>query len=56
MALATGVACRRCGGALQAEDAHQDRGKRKREPAPAVRPSATSHVRRSSGSEQDDVV
>lgn len=35
MALATGVACRRCGGTLEAEDAHEDRGKR--EPVLAVR-------------------
>jgi hypothetical protein len=35
MALATGVSCRRCGGALEAEDAHEDRGKR--EPVLAVR-------------------
>ena len=31
MTLATGVDCRRCDGTLQAEDAHEDRGKR--EPA-----------------------
>ena len=47
MVLATGVACRRCGGTLQAEEAHPDRGKR--EPALAVSPSATGLVRRASG-------
>jgi hypothetical protein len=35
MGLVTGVACRRCGGTLQAEDAHEDRGNR--EAGPAVR-------------------
>jgi hypothetical protein len=35
MALVTGVACRRCGGTLQADDAHEDRGDR--EAGPAVR-------------------
>ncbi len=44
MALATGVACRRCGGTLQADDAHEDRSKR--EPVLAVRASATGDVRR----------
>jgi hypothetical protein len=38
MALATGVACRRCGGTLKAEEAHPDRGKR--EPVEAVRAAA----------------
>jgi hypothetical protein len=47
MALATGVVCRRCGGTLEAEDAHEDRGKR--EPVLAVRASATGLVRRASG-------
>ena len=35
MGLVTGVACRRWGGTLQAEDAHEDRGNR--EAGPAVR-------------------
>jgi hypothetical protein len=47
MVLVTGVACRRCGGTLQADDAHEDRGER--QPALAVSPSATGHVRRTSG-------
>jgi len=47
MALATAVACRRCGGTLRAEDAHEARGKR--EPVLAVRASATGLVRRASG-------
>jgi hypothetical protein len=38
MALATGVACRRCGGTLEAEDVHEDQGKRER--VLAVRASA----------------
>jgi hypothetical protein len=47
MALATGVACRRCGGTLEAAGAHEDRGKR--EPLLAVRASAAGLVRRASG-------
>ena len=43
MALATGVACRRCGGTLEAEDAQQDQGKRER--VLAMRASATGVVR-----------
>jgi hypothetical protein len=39
MALATGVACRRCGGTLEAEAAHEARGKR--EPVLAVRAPTT---------------
>jgi hypothetical protein len=37
----------RCGGTLQADDAREDRGER--QPALAVSPSATGHVRRTSG-------
>jgi len=38
MALVTGVACRRCGGTLQAEDAHEDRGNREAGTGRARRP------------------
>ena len=47
MALATGVACRRCGGTLKAEEAHADRGKR--EPVQAVRTAASGLKRLPSG-------
>jgi hypothetical protein len=47
MALATGVACRRCGGTLKAEEAHTDRGKR--EPVQAVRAAAYGFERLPSG-------
>ena len=38
MALATGVACRRCGGTLKVDEAHTHRGRR--EPVQAVRAAA----------------
>ena len=47
MALATGVACRRCGGTLKAEEARADRGKR--EPVQAVRTAASGLERLPSG-------
>ena len=47
MALATGVACRRCGGTLKAEEAHTRRGKR--EPVQAVRAAAYGLERLPSG-------
>jgi len=47
MALATGVACRRCGGTLKAEAAHTDRAER--EPVQAVRAAAHGLERLSSG-------
>ena len=47
MALATGVACRRCGGTLKAEGAHTHRGRR--EPVQAVRATAYGLERQSSG-------
>jgi hypothetical protein len=47
MALAFGVACRRCGGALKAEGAHLHRGPR--EPVQAVRAATYGLERRSSG-------
>jgi hypothetical protein len=47
MALATGVACRRCGGTLKAEGANMHRGKL--EPAEAVRAAAYGLKRLPSG-------
>jgi ribosomal protein S27AE len=47
MALATGVACGRCGGTLKAEEAHADRGRR--EPVRAVRAAAHGLERLASG-------
>jgi hypothetical protein len=47
MALATGAACRRCGGTLKAEEAHTHRGRR--EPVQAVRAAAYGLERLSSG-------
>jgi hypothetical protein len=47
MALATGVACRRCGGTLTAEEARTDRGRR--EPVRAVRAAAYGLERLPSG-------
>ena len=47
MALATGVACRRCGGTLKAEEAKADRGKR--EPVQSVRAATYGLERLPSG-------
>ena len=47
MALATGVACRRCGGTLKAEEAHTHRGRRKT--VQAVRAAAYGLERLPSG-------
>ena len=47
MALATGVACRRCGGTLKAEEAPPHRGRRK--PVQAVRAAANGLERLPSG-------
>ena len=47
MALATGVACRRCGGTLKADEAHTHRGRR--EPVQAVRAAAYGLERLPSG-------
>ena len=47
MALATGVACRRCGGTLNADEAHTHRGRR--EPVQAVRAAAYGLERLPSG-------
>lgn len=48
MALATGVACRRCGGTLKTEQAHPHRGER--EPVQAVRAAAYGLGERKPGS------
>lgn len=47
MALATGVACRRCGGTLKADQPHRDRGKAR--PGQAARAAAYGFKRLPSG-------